>query len=317
MRVRAGSNGSPATGRPGPAKLHALMSDTSAPEFTSGQPQGMVQVIPCRDRLVVLDGVPKAVGIVNITDDSFFDGGKHFSTEAAIAHGMKLVGEGAAMLDIGGQSTRPGFKEIAAEEEIARVAPVISALAEKTFVPISVDTYKPAVAEAALKAGAHLVNDIYGFQRDSRLVEIVAQYRCGAILMHNDASFKGREGDPIAGVLAFFVKSLEIAERCGVFRDRLLLDPGIGFSKTHEQNLALLGRIGELRSLGLPLFLGASRKSVIGNVLGLPVTERLEGTLATTALAVWQQVEFIRVHDVQQNLRTALMTAAIRKQILS
>lgn len=293
------------------------MPDTPTTDTASGQPQPTVQVIPCRDRLILLDRVPKVVGIVNITDDSFFDGGKHFSTEAAIAHGLKLVGEGAAMLDIGGQSTRSGYKEISPEEEISRVVPVISALSEKTFVPISVDTYKPAVAEAALKAGAHLVNDIYGFQKDPRLVEIVAQYRCGAILMHNDAGFNAREGDPVAGELAYFVKSLEIAERCGVFRDRLILDPGIGFSKTHEQNLALLGRIGELHSLGLPLFLGASRKSVIGNVLGLPVTERLEGTLATTALAAWQGVEFIRVHDVLANLRAALMTAAIRRQILS
>ena len=266
----------------------------------------------CRDRVLVLDGTPKLVGIVNVTDDSFFDGGQFGSCEAAIAHGLKLIEEGAAMIDVGGQSTRPGFVEVSVDEEIARVVPVIAALAAKTLVPLSIDTYKPAVARAALAAGAHVLNDIHGFQGDQALPGIAAEARCAVILMHNDASFKAVHVDLIASMLAFFDRSLATAARAGVAREAIVLDPGIGFGKTQEQNLELLARLGELRVLGLPLLIGASRKSVIGNVLALPPEERLEGTLATTALAVSQGVEFIRVHDVRANLRAAQVAAAIR-----
>ncbi len=229
-----------------------------------------------------------------------------------MAQGLKLVNEGAAMLDLGGQSTRPGFAEISVEEEIARVVPVVSALVAKTSVPLSIDTYKPAVARAALAAGAHVLNDIHGFQGDEALASTAAEFGCAVILMHNDAAFKAAHLDPIAAMLAFFDRSLAIAARAGVVRQKIVLDPGIGFGKTQEQNLELLARLDELRVLGLPLLLGASRKSVIGNVLSLPPEERLEGTLATTALAVWQGVEFIRVHDVCANARAAKTAAAIR-----
>ena len=266
----------------------------------------------CRDRSLVLDGSPKMVGIVNITDDSFFDGGRFASTEAAVAQALKLVAEGAAMLDLGGQSTRPDYAEISAEEEILRVVPVITSLIGKTLVPLSIDTYKPAVARAALVAGAHVLNDIHGFQGDETLAQIVAETGCAVILMHNDAAYKTVHLDPIAAMLAFFDRSLAVAARVGVAREKIILDPGIGFAKTQEQNLSLLARLDELRVLGLPLLLGASRKSVIGNVLALPAEERLEGTLATTTLAVWQGVELIRVHDVCANARAAKIAAAIR-----
>lgn len=254
------------------------------------------------------------IGIVNITDDSFFDGGRFASTEAAVAQGLKLVAEGAAMLDIGGQSTRPGYAEISSEEEIARVVPVIVALVEKTSVPISIDTYKPVVARAALAAGVHVLNDIHGLQGSGaeELAGIAAESGCALILMHNEAAFKTTKLDPLAAMLAFFDRSLAVAARAGVAREKIVLDPGIGFAKTHEQNMALLARLDELHVLGLPLLLGASRKSVIGNILDLPPAERLEGTLTTTALAVWQRVEFIRVHDVQANLRAAQVAAALR-----
>jgi dihydropteroate synthase len=252
------------------------------------------------------------VGIVNVTDDSFFDGGHFISSETAVAQGLKLVAEGAAILDIGGQSTRPGYVEVSDEDEIARVVPVIAALVEKTSVPISIDTYKPAVARAALAAGAHVLNDIFGFQGDPELARVAAEEGCAVILMHNDAAFKTALADPLALVYAFFDQSLAIADRAGVSRDKLVLDPGIGFAKTQEQNLTLIARLGELRRFGLPILLGASRKSVIGNILALPPTERLEGTLTTTALAVWQGVEFIRVHDVCANARAAQTAAAIR-----
>lgn len=270
--------------------------------------------LACRERVVVLEGAPKMVGIVNITDDSFFDGGRFASVEAAIAQGLKLVAEGAAMLDLGGQSTRPGYAEVSPEEEIARVVPVIAALVGKTSVPISIDTYKTAVARAAFAAGAHVLNEIHGFQGAGaeELANLAAEVNCAVILMHNDAAYKTTTLDPVASMLAFFDRSLAVAARAGVAREKIILDPGIGFAKTHEQNLALLARLDELHSLGLPLLLGASRKSVIGNILELPPEDRLEGTLTTTALAVWQRVEFIRVHDVQANLRAAQVAAALR-----
>jgi len=272
----------------------------------------------CRDRVITLDGAPKMVGIVNVTADSFFDGGLHATTDAAVAHALTLVEEGAALIDIGGESTRPGFVQISTDVEIARVVPVIAALAGKTKVPLSIDTHKPVVARAALQAGAHVLNDIRGFQGDPELPAIAAEVGCAVILMHNvplmhkDASFKTTAGDVVAGLLAFFERSLAIATQAGVAREKIVLDPGIGFGKTHEQNLELLARLGELRVLGLPLLLGASRKLVIGNTLSLRPEDRLEGTLTTTALAVWQGVEFIRVHDVRANARAATMAAAIR-----
>jgi len=272
----------------------------------------------CRDRVITLDGAPKMVGIVNVTADSFFDGGLHATTDAAVAHALTLVEEGAALIDIGGESTRPGFVQISTDVEIARVVPVIAALAGKTKVPLSIDTHKPVVARAALQAGAHVLNDVRGFQGDPALPAIAAEAGCAVILMHNvplmhkDASFKTTPGDVVAGLLAFFERSLAIATQAGVAREKIVLDPGIGFGKTHEQNLELLARLGELRVLGLPLLLGASRKLVIGNTLSLRPEDRLEGTLTTTALAVWQGVEFIRVHDVRANARAATMAAAIR-----
>jgi dihydropteroate synthase len=254
------------------------------------------------------------VGILNVTADSFYDGGRFISHDVAVAQALKLIAEGAAMIDVGGQSTGPGaYVEITAEEEIARIVPVIAALQSKISVPLSVDTYKPTVAREALQAGAHVLNDIHGFQGTAGLAEVAAEFGCAVILMHNDASFKTAPGDVIEKTKTFFERSLSIAAAAGVAREKIVLDPGIGFGKTHEQNLELLARLGELRVLGLPLLLGASRKSVIGNTLSLPPEERLEGTLATTALAVWQGVEFIRVHDVRANSRAAQIAAAVRK----
>lgn len=266
-----------------------------------------------RDKTITLDGEPKMVGILNVTPDSFFDGRPDLSAEAALQRALQMVADGAAMIDVGGQSTRPGYEEISAEEEIARIVPAIELLAGSIPVPISVDTYKPAVALAAVAAGAEIINDIHGFQRAPELAGIAASHRCGAILMHNDPALKTRGGDVIDQIAIFFERSIGIALKNGVSRDRVILDPGIGFGKTQEQNLEVLRRIGELKSLGFPLMLGASNKSVIGNVLTSPVEERLEGTLATTTLAVWQNVEFLRVHDVRANLRAAKMTAAIRR----
>jgi dihydropteroate synthase len=275
------------------------------------------RAVRCGGRELALGDEPLLVGILNVTEDSFFDGGRFASLEAAVVQAARLVEEGAAVLDIGGQSTRPGYREITAEEEISRVVPVITQLAGRLNVPLSIDTYKPAVAAAALEAGAQIVNDIHGFQRGTELAGLAARAGAAAILMHNDAALAGASGDVIENITLFFRRSLDLAARAGVDPDRIILDPGIGFGKTQAQNLQILARIGELRALGFPLLLGASRKSTIGNVLDLPVDDRLEGTLATTALAAWQGVEFLRVHDVRANLRAARMAAAIRRASLS
>lgn len=257
------------------------------------------------------------MGILNVTPDSFSDGGKFMSLDAAVRQAEQMVSEGAAVLDIGGQSTRPGHNEISAADEIARIAPVIEALLGRVAVPLSVDTYKPEVARATLKAGAHVLNDVYGLQRNPELAEIAAEFGCPVIVMHQEPAFRETPGDTLGKLTAFFHRSLEIAARAGLARERLILDPGIGFAKTAAQNLEILGRLAELHAFGCPVLLGASRKSVISHVLPLPPEERLEGTLAITALAVWQRVDIIRVHEVRANLRAAKIAHAIRQASLS
>lgn len=284
---------------------------------TTVTPAATSRMVRFRGRALALDGQPKIVGILNVTPDSFFDGGCHLALESALGQATQMVAEGAAIIDIGGQSTRPGHVEVSAEEEIARVVPVIEALASRLNLPLSIDTYKPTVARAAVKAGADIINDVHGLHRSPELADIAATHGCGVILMHHEISFPEYRGETMERITTFLARSLEIALAAGMSRDRIILDPGIGFAKTHEQNLKILAHLGELKALGCPLLLGASRKSVVGNVLSLPPHERLEGTLATTALAVWQGVEFIRAHDVGANLRAALMTKAIRDALFT
>ncbi len=269
---------------------------------------------PAGDRVQGLgpEGRPKIVGILNVTPDSFYDGGRHQGIAAAVRQAEQMVADGAAIIDVGGQSTRPGHTEISAEEEIARVVPVITALATRLRLPLSIDTDKPAVARAALAAGAALINDVRGFHGDPELAAIAARHGCGVVLMHQEESFQLSAERTMERVAEFLGRALERALAAGVPRGRVILDPGIGFAKTPTQNLEILARLGELRRLGCPLLLGVSRKSVIGRVLDLPPEERLDGTLATTAIAVWHGVEYLRVHDVRANLRAALMAKAIR-----
>jgi len=266
----------------------------------------------CRDRRLILDGTPHIVGILNVTDDSFFDGGQHYSIPAAVSHARLLVAEGASVIDIGGQSTRPGYVEVGPDEEIRRVVPVIKELVRHVAAPLSIDTYHAAVADAALAAGAHIVNDVHGLQRDPAMAGVIARHGAAAILMHNDPEFRTAPGDVIENIKTFLLRSLALATAAGIDPARIILDPGIGFAKTQPQNLAILARLSDLHALGHPLLLGASRKTVISHVLDLPPDERLEGTLAITALAVSQGVQFHRVHDVLANHRAALMAAAIR-----
>jgi dihydropteroate synthase len=268
--------------------------------------------LDCRGRALALGGRIEAVGILNVTPDSFFDGGRWDAPAAALAQLDRLAREGAAAIDVGGQSTRPGHAEVSPEEELARVLPVLRAAGAGDGPPLSIDTYRAAVARAALAAGAHLVNDIHGFQGDPHMPAVVAEAGCPAILMHHDRGFPGLAGDPIEAIKRYFERSLGNAAAAAIPAERLILDPGIGFFKSPAQNLEILRRIGELRSLGRPLLLGASRKSIIGRVLGeADPAERLEGTLAITVLAAQQGVALIRVHDVRANLRAARMAEAI------
>jgi dihydropteroate synthase len=253
------------------------------------------------------------MGIINVTQDSFSGDGLLAAGDpvaAAVAQARSMVAEGADILDVGGESTRPGHHDVAAEEELARVVPVVAAIrGALPDTPISVDTTKPAVAAAALAAGADLVNDIWGVAEDDSLARTAAARHAPLVLMHNRA--EPRYDDLVAEVIADLGAAIDRAVRAGVERDRLLVDPGFGFGKTPEQNIAILARLGELRVLGLPILLGTSRKSTLGLILDLPADQRLEATLATTALGIAAGVDMIRVHDVEPNVRVARTADAI------
>jgi len=249
------------------------------------------------------------MGIINVTPDSFSGDGLASDVEAAVAQGLRFVREGADLLDVGGESTRPGFEAVPVQDEVRRVVPVIERLVRECDVPISVDTYKAPVAEAALEAGGHLVNDIWGFRRDSAMASLAARFGVPAVLMHNQRGRRFR--DVIGDIRAGFEASLALAEAAGIPRQRLILDPGFGFGWTEEQNLEMLRRLGELKALGCPLLVGTSRKSTIGAVLGLPVEERLLGTAATVAIAIAQGADIVRVHDVAAMVQVCRMTDAI------
>jgi dihydropteroate synthase len=255
--------------------------------------------------------VTRVMGILNVTPDSFSDGGQWDSPARAQAQAARMMEEGADVIDIGGQSTRPGFQEVSEAEELSRVVPAIRLIAPATLIPISVDTYRPAVARAALHAGAQWINDVHGLQGDPAMARLVAEAGCPAVLMHCDPNFAAEPGDAIEKLVPYFLRSLAIAASAGIDEGQLILDPGIGFHKTPGQSLEILRRISELRRFGLPLLVGVSRKSVIGHVLGTTTADRLEGTLAATVLAVQQGVDYVRVHDVLANVRAAKMAQAI------
>ena len=251
-------------------------------------------------------------GILNVTPDSFSDGGKWNHIDAALKHAEQMRDEGADIIDIGGESTRPGYREISAEEEISRVVPVIKALREDSADWIlSVDTCKAEAAEAALEAGADLINDIWGFKKDPAIAGVTAAHDAACCLMHNknDAVYAD---DLIEEIKRDLGESVEMALKAGVSEKKIILDPGVGFGKTYEHNLEVLRRLDELCGLPYPVLLGTSRKSVIGKTLDLPADQRLEGTLVTTVLAVQSGCAFVRVHDVLANRRVITMTEAIK-----
>jgi len=255
------------------------------------------------------------MGIVNVTPDSFsgdglLTGRSADVVAAAVAQSRTMADEGADLLDVGGESTRPGHVEVAEDEELRRVVPVIAAIRQALLeMPISVDTTKPAVAEAALAAGADLVNDVWAVAPDDSLARVAAAHAAPLVLMHNRA--EPRYEDLVAEVIADLQAAIERAVGAGVAREQLIVDPGFGFGKTPEHNVAILAALGELRVLGRPILLGTSRKSTLGRILDLPADQRLEATLATTALGIAAGADVVRVHDVRANVRVARTADAI------
>ena len=249
------------------------------------------------------------MGILNVTPDSFSDGGKYSHMDAAMRHAEEMLRDGADIIDIGGESTRPGHTVITEEEEISRVVPVIEAVKSRFDVPVSIDTYKGAVAEASLIAGADLVNDIWGFKHDRRVAELTAKYRAACCLMHNrtEAVYNNFLEDMVKDM----AQCARIAREAGVPDDKIILDPGVGFGKNYELNLEAIHHVDVLHRLGFPVLLGTSRKSVIGLTLDLPADERVEGTVATSVIGVMKGCAFVRVHDVKENYRAIKMTEAI------
>lgn len=252
------------------------------------------------------------MGILNVTPDSFSDGGKYNQLDAALKHAEELVEDGADILDVGGESTRPGHEQISDQEEIERVAPVIEKLTARFDLPISIDTYKSQVASAALDAGAVLVNDIWGLKYDEKMAGIIAESGAACCLMHNRE--KAEYVNFLPDVLMDLQKSVNIARKAGIAKDKIILDPGVGFGKTYEMNLEIIKQLSRLRFLEYPILLGTSRKSVIGLTLDLPADQREEGTLVTTVMGILSGCAFVRVHDVKANKRAIQMTEAIMRE---
>jgi dihydropteroate synthase len=257
---------------------------------------------------------PKLMGVVNVTPDSFSDGGRFLDAEAAIAHGEKLVRDGADVLDVGGESTRPGAEEVSVGEEVARVVPVVSGLAAAATV--SIDTSKAVVAAAALDAGASIVNDVTAMRGDPEIGALCGERGAGLVLMHMQGDPRTMQDDPayddvVEDVKAFLAERLEAAIAAGVAEERIWLDPGIGFGKTLDHNLELLRRLGELRELGRPLVAGTSRKSFIGKIDGSAVGDRLGGTIASSVLALDEGADVLRVHDVAEVAQAVKVADAI------
>lgn len=249
------------------------------------------------------------MGILNVTPDSFSDGGQFTSVESAINQARKMIEEGADIIDIGGESTRPGHEVVTLEEEIKRVVPVIEALSSEYDIPISIDTSKAAVAKAAIKAGASMINDVWGFKKDPEIGNIAGKYKVPCCLMHNrnNKNYKNLIDD----MLTDLSESINLALNSGVAKENIMIDPGIGFAKTLEDNLLVMKELQSFSQLGYPVLLGTSRKSMIGLTLDLPAQERLEGTIATTVMGYMKGCRIFRVHDVKENRRAMLMTEAM------
>jgi dihydropteroate synthase len=273
--------------------------------------------IRCRGKLLDLGSRTHIMGILNVTPDSFSDGGRYIDAEKALAHAQEMAASGADIIDIGGESTRPGAEPLSEEEELARIIPLIERLSSELSVPLSVDTYKSTVAQKALEAGASIVNDISGLRFSPDMAKIVADYGAAVIIMHIKGTPRDMQQNPVykdvvEEVLSYLGEGIELAGKAGVDREKILIDPGIGFGKTLEHNLTLLNRLDEFRGLGRPIVLGTSRKKFIGAVLDIPVPEqRVDGTAATVAIGIERGAGVVRVHDVARMTHVARMTDAI------
>ena len=265
---------------------------------------------------VIQLNAPQVVGIVNVTPDSFSDGGRFFDTQLAVVHGLRLIEQGAAILDIGGESTRPGSQSVAAAEQIRRTRGVIAALRQRSPVPISIDTTCAEVALVAIKAGANAVNDTSALREDSEMAAVVADSGAGLVLMHRQGPPPQMQIDPhyenvVGEVTEVLGNQMQAAQAAGIAASKIVLDPGIGFGKTTEHNLQLLAHLDQLHRLGCPLMLGTSRKRFIGELTGQPVDQRLIGTVASCVWALTQQVQLLRVHDVAEVVEALKVAAAI------
>jgi dihydropteroate synthase len=249
------------------------------------------------------------MGILNVTPDSFSDGGKYDRIDRAIRHAKQLEKDGADLIDIGGESTRPGADPVSLEEELERVLPVVEVLAKEIDLPLSVDTYKAEVARQAIEAGAHIINDIWGAKKDPDMAEVAAKLDVPIILMHNRSEAKYNA--LVEDVCQDLLDSVRIAKQAGVKDEKIILDPGIGFAKSYEENLIVMRNLDRIVQLGYPVLLGTSRKSMIGRTLGLPPQERVEGTAATVAFGITKGCQIVRVHDVKQMVRVCRMMDAL------
>ncbi|MFC7682281.1 dihydropteroate synthase [Paenibacillus sp. GCM10028914] len=268
------------------------------------------QTYPCGETKLELGKSTLIMGILNVTPDSFSDGGRYNETERAVKHALQLVAEGADIIDIGGESTRPGHEKVGLDEELSRVIPVIEAIhREAPHIPLSIDTYKAEVARQSIEAGAHIINDIWGFKEDPKMASVAAALDCPVILMHNR---KNRDyTNLIEDVKSDLMESVNIALHAGVKHNRIILDPGIGFAKDYDENMKVMMSLDELVDLGYPVLLATSRKKFIRTALDLPVDDVVEGTAATVAYGIAQGCQIVRVHDVAQIKRTARMCDAM------
>jgi len=273
------------------------------------------RVLSCRGKELTFGERTLIMGILNVTPDSFSDGGKFYTLDKAIRQAESLVEQGADILDIGAESTRPNHVPVSAEEEWERLEGILKVLLPRIPIPISVDTYKADTAERALELGVHMINDVWGLKKDPRMAEVVGKYQAPVVIMHNQ---EGNNYHHVLGdILASLQTSIRLAEEHGLAGDQIIIDPGIGgvaFGKSLDIDLEIMSRLGEFRSLGHPILLGTSRKSMIGQTLNLPVEERLEGTIATSVIGVAAGVDILRVHDVQANKRAVQMADAIYRQ---
>ena len=250
------------------------------------------------------------MGILNVTTDSFSDGGTWNDIDRALRRTEEMMKEGADIIDIGGESARPGYTMIPAEEEIDRTAPVIEAVKKRFDIPVSADTYKSAVARAALQSGADMINDIWGLVYDKNMAGVIAEYGASCCIMHN--RHEAVYNDLLPDIISDLEVSVDIALNSGIKADKIVIDPGIGFGKTYEMNLLTLKNLDVFKSLGYPVLLGCSRTSVIGLTLDVPADQRLEGTIVTTVKAVFSGCAFVRVHDIKENFRAVKMAEAVR-----